>query len=78
MGFFGKKKDSSSSDVPQVPVVKDVMRVTYTDSRGSLMQHDVVIDKDSPNKEFSVRHIIADRVDSGAKVHRIDKIGEER
>lgn len=77
MGWFSKKSDNSSSGSPSVPAKNDIMRVTYSASDGRLTQHDVAIDQNSPNKDFSVRHIIADRVDGGAVIHRIDKVGEE-
>ncbi len=77
MGLFGRNKTvQGTSDSAQVPVKKNVMRVTYTADNGDTRLHDVVIDAKNSN-DFSVRHVIASTVDDVAKIHSVRKVGEE-
>jgi len=79
MGLFGKRDKTvqGQDTAPQVPITKNVMRVTYSDNRGSLMQHDVVIDQRNSD-DFNVRHVMATNGTNPSQIHRIDKVGEER
>ncbi len=76
MGFFNRNKTvQGSSDAPEVPRVKNRVRVTFSQGN-NIGTHDFLMDPEQTN-QMNVAYAVTDKYGRNAVIHDSKVIGQE-